>query len=233
MADDDFNEDSFFDDVDRDFSSDDDPETVTEGCPASKDPNKGSKTTSNTIDLVFDPDTSDTVTKCDKIVHVQFVQMKVDNKVVKAGDLWDGWKYRDKVTTSDGWAIDFFEKEKTPDYQQGKGDGKKNGGSAKATMWDGPDIKNHVPGGFYDPFSNKKGTMEFVMSFATFAWCMKGPDCGKWYEGVTWQYRKTWADHKKGDPGTSSISDANAAGPTAEQIKAFDLFNKEKGFKPC
>ena len=100
-------------------------------------------------------------------------------------------------------------------------------------MSDTPDILNFVPNGFYDPTTNKSGTKVFVMSFATYAWCMKGTDCGEWYEGVTWEYRKTWQDHNKGDPGTSTIKDSNAAGPSAAQIAAFDKFNKEKAYKPC
>ena len=70
------------------FSSDDGPESVTAGRPASKDPNKESKTKANRIDLVFDPDKSDKVTKCEKIVHVQFIRMTAEGVVVKPGDLW-------------------------------------------------------------------------------------------------------------------------------------------------
>src|SRR5258708_7524406 len=163
MAEDEVSDDSFFDDVDSDFSSDDDPEAVTQGCRASKDPNNKSKTKANRIDLIFDPDKSEKVTKCDKIVHVQFVRITADGVVKKPGDIDNDWKYRDKVVTSDGWWVDHLKNEKTPDYQQGDGgDGKKNGGSGKATMNDTPDIADGGPEGFYNPISNRKGTMQYV-----------------------------------------------------------------------
>lgn len=201
----------------------------TPPCPA-----KESTTSGNRIDVVFDPDKSSKVTKCDKIVHVQFIRMKADGVTQKAGDLWAGWKFRDKITTADGWYVDSLASETTPDYQQGTGDGKKNGGSTKAKITDAPDILNFVPGGFYDPVSNKGGTKKFENEFAVYAWCMKGPDCGKWYEGVKWKYVKTWENHRDGSPGVSTISDNNVTTkPTSSQIKAFNMFNKEHGYKPC
>ena len=202
-----------------------DPQAVVD--PSAKNPNKGSKTKGNRVDLVFDPDKSAKVTKCEKIVHVQFIQYVADGVVVKPGDLWSGWKYRDKISTSDGWSIDCLPGENTPDYQQGTGDGSKNGGSRNATMNDTPNIRDFVPQGFFDPVSNKTGTKIFTMTFETYAWCMKGPDCGHWYEGVAWEYKKTYQDNQKGDPGVSTITNSNASGPSADKIAAFDKFNAE------
>jgi hypothetical protein len=62
---------------------------------------------------------------------------------------------------------------------------------------------------------------------------MNGPDCGKWYEGVSWEYTKTWEDFRDGKIGASKILDYEVAGPSKDQVEAFDLFNKEKGFIPC
>lgn len=197
-------------------------------------PHEGSKTNNNRIDLEFDPDKSTKVTKCEKIVHVQFCRLTADGTMVKPGDCWNGWKFRDKIMTGDGWWIDCLAGEATPDYQQGTGDGSKNGGSTKATMNDTPNIRNFVPNGFYDGGSNPGGTKKFVMEFFTYGWCMKGPDCGKWYEGVKWEYVKTWENHRDGKDGTSTILDKNLSPPPgASQIDAFNNFNKEHSFTPC
>jgi len=223
-----------FDSLDSDFSSDADADSVVQGCPAAKDPSKDSKTTGNRIDIVFDPDKSDKVTKCEKIVHVQFIQYVADGVVIKKpGDLWSGWKFRDDITTDAGWSIDCLAGETTPDYQQGTGNGNKNGGSGKATMNDTPNIRNFVPNGFYDPDSNKTGTKVFTLNFETYAWCMKGTDCGHWYEGVGWKYTKTWQDQKNSGSGSSTITDSNLASPGADKIAAFDKFNTVHSYKPC
>lgn len=210
-------------------SSGSSPPTSTTPCP-----HEGTKTTGNRIDIVFDPSKSKQVTKCDRIVHVQFIRLTADGVVTKPGDCWSGWKYRDPVMTSDGWWVDHLETETTPDYQQGSGDGKKNGGSTNAVIMDAPDILNFVPGKFYVPTTNKAGTKEFRMEFFTYAWCMKGPDCGTWYEGVHWEYVKTWENHRDGSAGTSKILDKNiTTDPSPSEIDAFDKFNKAKGFVPC
>jgi hypothetical protein len=207
------------------------PECSTTPCP---NPNEDSKTSGNRVDLIFDPDKSGKVTKCEKIVHVQFIRIYVDGKVVKPGDFVPAFKYRDKVMTEEGWWIDHVAREKTPDYQQGTGDGKKNGGSKKATITDTPSIGDDTSQGAYDPVTNPTGWKKVRYEFQTFAYCMKGPDCGKWYEGTSWEYTKTWEEHRDGKTGTSKITDSNVtSGPSSDQIKAFDKFNKEKGFVPC
>lgn len=194
-------------------------------------PNEESKTSGNRIDIVFDPDKSCKITKCDKIVNVQVIQMLVDGKPIKPGDYYDGFKYRDKTALANGSYVDHLKTETTPDYQQGVGDGKKNGSSGKATMNDTPsDSRNNL---FYDATKNPTGWKEVVYKFETFAYCMKGPDCGKWYEGVTWEYKKTWEDARDGKNGVSSITDKNAPGPSQNFLDAFNKFNKEKGFVPC
>jgi|SRR5581483_5480622 len=196
-------------------------------------PNEESATAGNSIDLVFDPDKSCKVIKCDKIVHVQFIRMFADGTEIKPGDYYSGYKYRDKVVASSGWWIDHLQGETTPDYQQGNGDGKKNGGSTKAKISDGPNTGGGDKG-FYDATTNPQGWKNVTYKFATFAYCMKGPDCGKWYEGVTWEYAKTWEDQRDGKNGTSKIIDNNVtSGPSKDQLDAFDKFNKEKGFVPC
>lgn len=196
-------------------------------------PHFESKTSGNSIDIVFDPDNSKKVTKCKKIVHVQFVRLSGDGRIMKVGDFASGSKYRDKVTTADGWAVDHLVTEKTPDYQQGIGNGHKNGGSGKATMYDPPDVLDGGDKRFYDATTNPGGWKTVVVDFFTFAWCMEGDQCETWYEGIQWQYKKTHTDYAAGNSGTSTIKDYNVEAPSKSHIEAFKKFNKENGFEPC
>jgi hypothetical protein len=205
------------------------PDSVQE-CPADE-----TKTSGNRIDIVFDPDKSKKVKKCEKIVHVQFVRNHCDGTVITGAKFSSFLSHKDdSVTSSDGWVLDFLASEKTPDYQQGIGNGNKNGGSVKATMSDAPTSGGGGDKGFYDPANNPGGWKTVEYEFAVFAWCMKGPDCGTWYEGVTWKYVETWEDARDGKGGKSTIIDKNVtSGPSAGQREAFDKFNKKKGFTPC
>lgn len=186
-------------------------------------------TKGNRIDITFDPEKSDKKVKCEKIVHVQFVRKYGDGKVIKPGDFNTNWKYRDKVTTDAGWGVDHLAGETSPDYQQGTGEGKKNGDSSKATMMDAPTTSGGDKG-FYDPKTNPTGWKTYRNEFATFAYCMKGADCGKWYSGMTWEYTKTW---QSADEGTSTAISKDVEAPSKEHLDAFDKFNTEKGFTPC
>ena len=134
--------------------------------------------------------------------------------------------------TKSGWTVDCLQGEKSPDYHQGIGDGFKNGGSQKATMTDAPQTSGGDIG-FYEPNTNPKGIKEYVINFATFAYCMNGPDCGKWYEGVTWKYTKTRQDMRDGKSGLSTIESSNDEAPSKDLLEAFDLFNKVNGYIPC
>ena len=217
------------------FAGDKPAGSPTVPCPLAvdKDPSKESKTKDNAIDLVFDPDKSEKVKECNKIVHVQFVRKSIDGKVVKPGDAYDGWKYRDKVTTDKGWGVDHLDGETTPDYQQGSGNGKKDDTYRKdAKIHDAPNFDDDAY--FYDKDNNPKGWKTYKNEFKTFAYCMEGPDCGKWYEGVNWEYVKTADDQKNKKPGTSKITNQNVTtAPDKDLIEAFDKFNKDKGYTPC
>lgn len=206
---------------------------VSESCSTLKNPAAGTTVAANRIDIEFDPDKSELVKKCEKIVHVQFVRTWADGKIIKRGDFDTAWKFHDAVTTKGGWSLDHLSGETSPDYQQGTNEGKKNGGTQKATMMDAPS----TPGGdkgFYDPVANPTGWKVFVAEFGTFAYCMKGPDCGTWYEGLIWTYTKTWKNQRDGDKGNSKIVTGNVkTGPTKSQKDAFDTFNKAAGFTPC
>jgi hypothetical protein len=137
--------------------------------------------------------------------------------------------------TTDGWWIDHLEHEKTPDYQQGRGNGEKtSSGSRKASIADTPNIGDDTVKGPFNASTNPTGWKTVHFDFFTYAWCMQGSDCGKWYEGVKWQYEKTAAEQKAGGTGASKILDDNISPPpSGEAIAAFDAFNKQKRFKPC
>lgn len=203
-------------------------------CPLADPPGGESKTKNNEIDIVFDPSKSSKVKKCERIVHVQFLKREVDGAAITGAKFSPAFAHEDDATTStDGWTVDSLAGETTPDYQQGKGDGKKNGGSTKAKIWDAPKTSGG-DAGFYDPVTKKTGTKKVVYKFVSYAYCMKGDDCGKWYEGVEWEYVKTWEEHRDGKIGSSKITNNNVtAAPTAGQIDAFDKFNKKNGHTPC
>jgi hypothetical protein len=197
-------------------------------------PQDASTTSGNRIDIVFDPAKSTKATKCEKIVHVQFVRRFGDGAVITPSAFAGSLRHKDADTTAEGWCVDSLASETTPDYQQSKGgDGKKNGGSASATMSDAPQTGGGDKG-FYNATSNPGGWRSHRKEFYAYAYCMKGPDCGKWYEGLHWDYTKTWEDQRDGKLGTSTILDKNVTtGPDAGLLAAFDKFNENKGFEPC
>ena len=206
-------------------------------------PNEGSKTTGNRIDIIFDPDKSSKVKKCKKIVHVQFMKYFADGKEIKPGDYSFTYKPRDLVTSKGGWVIDYNDDAKSPDYQQGTESGSNGsniGGSVNATMFDHPTTSGGDPG-FFDPsldkdgsVKNKDGRKTIQFQFETYACCMQGPDCWTWYEGVGWEYNKSWEDHRDSKAGESKITNPNiTTAPSQDKIDAFNLFNKKVGFKPC
>lgn len=215
--------------------------SAIQSCPAEtneKNPHADTKTGAggkkNRIDIVFDPTKSRKVTKCEKIVHVQFTRRFADGKKINVSEFDSRLSYKDNYTINKGWCLDFLAVEVTPDYQQGVGEGSKNGGSTKATMTDIPDYSGGGDQkGFYDPVLNEGGFKRVVLKFEAYAWCMKGPDCGKWYGGVKWKYVVTWKDARAGKTGTATNTGSASSGPSKDQMKSFNKFNKDKGFTPC
>jgi N-acetylmuramoyl-L-alanine amidase len=197
-----------------------------------KEPYKKTSTKDNQIDIVFEPDKSAKVTTCNRIVHVQFNRRVADDKVVKPSEFSSAFRFKDEIATAAGWTVDCLQTETTPDYQQGVGDGKKNGGTVSATMSDVPTTAGGDRG-FFDSAKNPGGIKKYVLRFATFAYCMDGPDCGKWYEGITWEFTKTWEDQRDGKAGVSAVTATDVSAPSAEHLDAFTLFNTKKNFVPC
>jgi len=208
--------------------------------PCEKTPTDGSSTTGNNISIEFDPATSKKVTKCEKIVFIQTVQKFADDVPVLPGEFYSGWKYKDDDCLKDGdlkgLRVDYLKGEKTPYYNDPEGTGtssygtvgKKNGDTGKATMGDAPDSRGSDKG-FYNKDSNPDGYKKITTKFETFAYCAKGPDCGKWYEGITWVHTQTSSD---AGAGTSKIS-GPSADPSEGFKKAFAKWNERYTFKPC
>jgi len=204
-----------------------------------KGPNDGTTVKHNSINIAFDPAKSTHDIKCSKIVHVQFNRRIADGKVIKPSESAPNLAFKDALTTKNGWTVDCMQSETTPDYQQGGGHGygdvgKKNGGTANATLFDAPSSPTIAKnGGFYDAKTNPKGVKKYEIEFSAFAYCMAGADCGKWYEGVRWCYTKTYKDAANGDLGSSKVTKNCVTGPSKEQLDAFNLFNTDRGFTPC
>src|SRR5262249_23736210 len=81
-----------------------------------------------------------------------------------------------------------------------------------------------------------------TLVYETFAWCEKGPDCGKWYEGVEWRVFRNrnsealvWGGPPREyvSPDSIRVTDWDVESPSAEFLAAFYLFIKKKGFVPC
>jgi hypothetical protein len=228
-------------DIDANFS-DTPVGSPVEPCPAiqEKHPNRGTAvSSSNRIDISFDPAHSKKVTSCSKIVHIQFVRRFIDGKAVKPSKVdASTFGYKDAVTVDKGWGVDFLQSEVTPDYQQGSSDatnceGHKNGGTQPAKMMDQPDYSG-LAAKFYNKTTNPTGWKRVLLKFESYAWCMAGTDCGKWYEGVRWQYSMTWKDIRDGKSGTTKIVKKTLSDPPSKKQKeAFKKFNTAKGFTPC
>lgn len=200
-------------------------------------PFANSTTNNNRIRIAFNPDNSEECDSCAKIVSIQICKLYVtkgeEEVSIKPGAYSSTFNYRNECTTDDNWCLDFINGETTPDYQQGSGDGKKNGTSVNAVISDAPRTSGGDSG--FKSGSNPDGWEKFRARFYTYCWCMSkdSDECGDWYEGISWEYVKTSEDHSSGRSGTSSIL-SNEDPPPAETFRAaFDLFNAKKGFVPC
>jgi hypothetical protein len=210
-------------------------------------PHSTSSVTLNKIDIVYDPTCSTKVKQADKIAHVQFIRSYIDGAVVTQTEFYSGFSYREVVAGADGWYVDFVKSDTVPYYQMDAflnataygSIGSKNGIVIQsAKMLDVPKF-NASPVSedalrFYDPVVNKIGRKSIKHEFVTFAICVKGADCGAWYEAIKWEYSKTWENQRDGLTGDSVIIDNCFNGaPTAGQLEAFNKFNTSRGFKPC
>jgi hypothetical protein len=195
----------------------------------------GATTAGNRIDFDFDPSTSVPKPKCDEIVIIQSIQMNADGAPILPGSWYTPWKCRDAVALAGATYIDHDCPCNTPYYTycfNGTA-GSSNGVTVHATSVDAPDATGGGDKGFRSA-ANPTGWTNLTWSFETYAFCAGGPECGTWYDGVRWDYKKTDADNTAGRHGASTASASILPpGPGATVVKAFDKFNSGKGFHPC
>lgn len=185
----------------------------------------------NRIDIYFDPRKSLRVECCEEIVFTQVEQLIVDGKPMKEGDFAEEFKYKDAVTTDEKYLVDHDKEMTSPVYT-----GFARVGRKICQEWRPAAIRD-VPEttggdiGFYDKDNNPKGWKNVTVKYWAFPWCRKGVDRPKFYEGITWEYVRTWKDAANGDPGVSRIT-GYLSEPPKEFMAAFKEFNRKKNFVP-
>ena len=183
------------------------------------------------IEFTFSP--SDRV-NCDKIVFAQTVKRIFKNGgdvVMKPGDYFPGWKFRDKNVVPGGTSVDHKATEADPYYngddvpEDSGTQGKRNAaGKTDAKMSDGPSTN-----GFWPP-----GKTGVRFEFETCAMCGAGAQAGTVYGCMTWKVEET----KGHEPGTASVTSGAALNdPSASFRQAMDLFDEnninEAGRRYC
>jgi RHS repeat-associated protein len=208
------------------------------------------------LTLIFDPRLSRKVNCCYKIVMVQVVQVRAtssmkgpddDGVPILPGNLQADWTWANEITTKpDYWQVDVPENWTEPYFQNPAedpmddtvGPGKERFGQTGFKFlwfWREAILKDRpMTSGGDKGFQPRLGGLQVVSYyFQTFAFCASGPDCGKWYEGVDWKYRRTAKDKLKGSGGLTTVTNWNVDSPSGSFLAAFNLFNKVRGFTPC
>lgn len=192
-------------------------------------PFKGTQIPTSLIIIIFDPSLTSAVTACEQIVNVQCVRFTVDGQVCNPSEVDAAFAHLDATTTPQFWTVDYLDGETTPNYQQNDDglQGEKGVTSTRAMMDDEPFITN-------DRFKHDGGPFTSVkLEFLNFTWCMKGNDCNKFYEGLSWTYTRTDDDVEKGSLGIGQITSINDAAVPQVFKDAFDKFNTVKKYVPC
>jgi hypothetical protein len=189
------------------------PDTVSE-----PDPYEKTRTRGNEVFLVFDPDRSAKVDRCDRIVFAQTCQILVDGVAVQPGSFLPEWKYRDAWALPSGVFLDVTDEEPGPYYPHVFGGWKKDSSSEPASMGDAPHVERESV--FFDARRFPKGAKLVVFRLETFAACVRGRDIGSFYEGVRWDWTKSAGEQLSGKAGTATIRDRNAQTPTLEFLAA-------------
>lgn len=175
---------------------------------------------SNDIDIKFKP--KQTVS-CDKITLIQTVKMTYKNGgdvVLKPGDYFNGWRFKDKNTIANGTYVDNISTEGDP-YVNGDDDpedhgkpGKRNAsGSEDSEFSDPPSTNGHWP----------PGKTKAVWEFETCAICAAGAQAGTIYGCVTWKLEETQGS----EPGTVTVtSGTDVKDPSSSFQEAVDKFEE-------
>jgi hypothetical protein len=194
------------------------------------EPYEKSRVRGNEITLVFDPERSEKVGRCDRIVFAQTCQVVVDGVPVLPGSFLPDWKYRDAWALPNGVFLDLTEDEPGPYYPYGIGGYRKDHSSDPATMGDAPSMERD--GVFFEAGRVPKGAKRVVFRLESFAACAMGRDIGSFYEGVRWEWTKTAAEQLTRKSGTATIRDRNLATPTLEFLAAFARYVSVRAASP-
>ncbi len=184
---------------------------------------------------------------CDKIVFVQTYRIVYSNGgdvAMKSGDIWEGWRYRDKNTLDDGTVIDGVATcedpyvngddrdsrtpaEGGPGPKEDRGEqGRRNATGAGDARWDDYPF---LPDGLF-PAGKTKVRIEFEIC----AMCAEGGQAGTVYGCTTWVYERT----KGGGEGTSRHTGNGDLKPPSGKLKdALDKWEEnhinEEGNRHC
>jgi len=183
------------------------------------EPYEKSRIKGNEVFLVFDPERSAKVDRCDRIVFAQTCQIVVDGVAVMPGSFFPDWKYRDAWALPNGVFLDVTDEEPGPFYPHSFGGWRKDSSSEPASMGDSPHMERN--GIFFDAGRSPKGAKVVIFRLESFAACVRGKDIGSWYEGVRWDWTKTAAEQRAGGAGTAVFRDRNATTPTLDFLAAF------------
>jgi hypothetical protein len=205
-----------------------------------KSPYRMTKVKGTEIQIYFDPSVSKLAKCCFTIWLSQVLQIYEDGKPVMPGKHNTFWKYRDAWAVGNGAHIDAGEKATVPYYQSTLTDRSVNYPGRKTENITKESAMNDQPratggnSGYYHEKLRPNGVKEIVYSFEVFAWCGDGEDRPKFYEGIKWEYRRTWEQwwDKDIDEGDVLVTNYNLEKPSATFLEAFEKFNKVKGFKP-
>jgi hypothetical protein len=198
---------------------------------SSPDPYDKSRTRGNEATLVFDPEQSEKVDRCDRIVFAQTCQIFVDGVAVMPGSFLPDWKYRDAWALPNGVFLDLTEDEPGPYYPYGIGGYRKDHSSDPATMGDAPTVDRD--GIFFEAVRVPKGAKVVVFRLQTFAACARGRDIGSFYEGVLWDWTKTAGEQLTRKSGTAAIRVRNVGAPTLDFLAAFARYVAVKAAAPA
>lgn len=190
----------------------------------------------NSIRLTFDPAVSASRPSCTDIRHVQILRMDSDGTAILPGTLRKKDAWLDATASDGGWVIDSVVGPDKPYYQE---DTDSRIGRSEphrvAVLDDEPRLgvtPDHPP---YDPEAAPSGWKEMIWRFKSFAVCAAGPDCGAWYDGVSWTFTQTAARARAGEDGVTHVFVPYLPPAPAghDAPVAFERYAKAKGFTAC
>lgn len=170
----------------------------------------------NRFDIDFFADRA----RCEKVLFIQTAKLTFKNggaMVMKPGDAYKIWKYRDKNTISDGTFVDQVATSADP-YTNGDDDPEDYGTPGLGIQSDARWHDTPTTGGFWPV-----GKTSTVWEFEICATCAAGDQAGVTYGCVTWKLEET----KGKDPGTATVTSGDKVKPPSASFRrAVDLFEE-------